>query len=301
MHVFLIFFSKFYYLFFYFVIYAFLGWSLEVLYAAKKKGGFINRGFLNGPFCPIYGFGALSIIVLLDPFKSAGIILVISCFIIPSAIEYFTGFVLEKAFSTTWWDYSKNKFNLNGRICLKFSIIWTFVSLFLILFFHPHVIAYIVNLIPVHIGKMILLILFSYFIIDVIVTLNSLIKLKHLFSDISNISIQIISKIDSLKNLNMSSNHEPLLKNIAENINYKVSNITSKFESELKSKLSNEDFDSLKKVQLKLSSLTDNYDSLVEKAATNYSRLFKAYPNLKPKFKIKALQEIHEKIKNLKK
>lgn len=300
MHVSHIFFLKFYYLFFYFVIYAFLGWSLEVIYAAKNKGKFVNRGFLTGPFCPIYGFGALSIIVLLNPFKSSYILLAISCFVIPSTIEYFTGFVLEKAFSTTWWDYSKNRFNLNGRICLKFSILWMLVSLFLILFFHPHIIQYAVNKTPLSIGKIIVCILFIDFVIDFALTLSSLIKLRQLFSQISNISSQIRLKKDSIKSLPLYSDYETL-KNIAENINCRVSNITSKFEIELKNKLSNEEFASFKKIQLKISSLMDNYDILVEKAATNYSRIFKAYPNLKTKFNVKTLEEIREKIKSLKK
>ena len=103
-----------------FVIYSFLGWFYESFICSKifqKK--FINRGFLLGPYCPIYGTGAvLCNIVFSTPQDSNVFVIFISCAVGACIIEYITSYIMEKLFNTRWWDYSKLPFNLNGRICL---------------------------------------------------------------------------------------------------------------------------------------------------------------------------------------
>ena len=111
-------------IFLYFVIYSFLGWLFEVAYAYTHQGNFVNRGFLHGPFCPLYGSSSVIIITLLNPFKNNFILLFIMSTILTSAIEYVTGFLLEKVFNQKWWDYTEDPFNLHGRICLLFSFMW---------------------------------------------------------------------------------------------------------------------------------------------------------------------------------
>ena len=113
-----------YFLLFYFIIYAFLGWCTEVVYAALNTGKFVNRGFLNGPICPIYGFGIAAIVAFLAPVSNNPALLFAGSAIITSAIELITGWIMEKAFNTRWWDYSTMPFNIGGYICLKFSIAW---------------------------------------------------------------------------------------------------------------------------------------------------------------------------------
>lgn len=120
-----------------FFLYAFLGWCTEVGFAAVKQGKFVNRGFLNGPICPIYGFGVLSIVVLLTPLTGNLLYLFVGSICLTTALEYFTGWVLEKVFHAKWWDYSKEKFNLNGYICLEFSLIWGFAATFVMKLIHP--------------------------------------------------------------------------------------------------------------------------------------------------------------------
>ena len=114
--------SEFYYFVQFFFIYGFLGWCTEVAFAAWKERTFVNRGFLNGPICPIYGFGVCSVVYLLKPFESNFILLYISSVILVSALEWLTGFLLEKLFHHKWWDYSNEPFNIKGYICLRFSI-----------------------------------------------------------------------------------------------------------------------------------------------------------------------------------
>ena len=113
-----------YELFLIFFTYGFLGWCSEVAFATLKTGGFVNRGFLNGPICPIYGFGMLIVVVCLTPLNDSWPLLFLGSMALTTALEFFTGWVLEKLFQTKWWDYSERKFNVKGYICLEFSILW---------------------------------------------------------------------------------------------------------------------------------------------------------------------------------
>lgn len=128
-----------YELFAYFFIYAFFGWIVEVAYHAVTTGKFINRGFLNGPICPIYGIGVTAILLMLGKHidKAWAVALVGLAF--PTAIELITGFVLEKLFHNKWWDYSNRKFNFKGYICLQFSLLWCLAVVLVIEVVHPAV------------------------------------------------------------------------------------------------------------------------------------------------------------------
>ncbi len=102
-----------------FISYAFLGWCMEVICKLIEKGKFINRGFLIGPYCPIYGWGAIAITLLLKRYTYDVLVLFVMSTIICSIIEYFTSYFMEKRYHARWWDYSNKKFNINGRICLE--------------------------------------------------------------------------------------------------------------------------------------------------------------------------------------
>ena len=116
----------------YFILYAIIGYMLEVIYAALVLGKFVNRGFLNGPWCPIYGFGMVIVALTLKPVSSSLIALFIGSVLVTSIIEFVTGFVLEKVFKQKWWDYTDEPFNLGGYICLKFSLIWGVACVFVV-------------------------------------------------------------------------------------------------------------------------------------------------------------------------
>ncbi len=106
-----------------FFLYSFLGWCLEVLCKLVSEKKFVNRGFLIGPYCPIYGYGAILMSVLLQKYLDDPFTLFIMIVLICSVLEYFTSFFLEKIFHTRWWDYTKYRFNINGRICLETMIL----------------------------------------------------------------------------------------------------------------------------------------------------------------------------------
>ena len=102
-----------------FFIYSFLGWCLEVTCKLISDHKFVNRGFLIGPYCPIYGHGALIMTILLNKYINDPVTLFILIILSCSILEYVTSYFLEKIFHTRWWDYTHYKFNINGRICLE--------------------------------------------------------------------------------------------------------------------------------------------------------------------------------------
>ncbi|MGE4353010.1 MAG: putative ABC transporter permease [Oscillospiraceae bacterium] len=126
-----------------FFIYAFLGWCTEVAFAAVNTGGFVNRGFLNGPVCPIYGFGLVIVVLCLTSVEHNALLLFGGAFFLTSALEYITGFSLEKIFHSRWWDYSDMPFNLGGYVCLKFSLIWGLACLLVMKILHPAILLFI--------------------------------------------------------------------------------------------------------------------------------------------------------------
>ena len=134
-----------------FFLYAFLGWCTEVSYAALRTGKFVNRGFLNGPVCPIYGCGVVVVLAGLEPLKGNFVLLFLGSVVLTSALEWATGFVLEKLFRQRWWDYSDKPFNLGGYICLEFSVMWGFACLFVVDILHPSI-EFFIRLIPHALG-----------------------------------------------------------------------------------------------------------------------------------------------------
>ena len=128
----MIFGMTFYQLAWLFVIYSFLGWCVEVIYHAVTWGEVTNRGFLNGPICPVYGIGVGVVVQFLTPVENNLVLLYISSTILVTVIEGITGFLLEKIFHNKWWDYSDMPFNIKGYVCLKFTILWGLAASFII-------------------------------------------------------------------------------------------------------------------------------------------------------------------------
>ena len=105
-----------------FIIYSFFGWVWETSYVSLKEGEYINRGFINGPFCTIYGAGAISVYLILKPVEQNLLLLFLGGIIVATVLEYFTAVLMESIFHTSWWNYSDKKFNFQGRICLGASL-----------------------------------------------------------------------------------------------------------------------------------------------------------------------------------
>ena len=132
--------------FYIFIIYSILGWFMEVIIVSTKKRKLTNRGFLIDPWCPIYGFGALFITVLLKKYYEDPLVLFIMSFLLGSILEYVTSYIMEKIFHARWWDYSDHKFNVNGRISLITSLGFGFLGLILVYVFNPFFLKIVMNI-----------------------------------------------------------------------------------------------------------------------------------------------------------
>lgn len=128
----------------YFLIYSFGGWVVEVIFHAVALGKVINRGFLNGPVCPVYGFGVLSVFALLNTIQSGGHVMnegMIFLFgvVLATAVELIAGWLLDVCFHARWWDYSDKPLNFHGYICLEFSLIWGLAIVMVVKVFQKYV------------------------------------------------------------------------------------------------------------------------------------------------------------------
>lgn len=186
-----------YYLLAYFLIYAFLGWVVEVAFHVVSVGKIINRGFLNGPVCPIYGVGMIGILTLLSPLSPYPILLYAGGILFATFVELVGGFVLFKLFHMRWWDYSKEPFNLGGYICLKFSIAWGICIIFVLKIIHP-VIELNVYILDNLLGHIAVIALCGLFIMDMVLTVLSIMNLNKDLKRLNALAADIRRSSDSL-------------------------------------------------------------------------------------------------------
>ncbi len=172
---------------FLFFIYAFLGWTVEVIYAAVTRGVLENRGFLRGPLCPIYGVGVLVVIGLLWPVKDNLLLLFVCSVLATTTLELVTGFLMKTFFHHMWWDYSKEPLNFHGYICLRFSLIWGLACVFVVAIFHPWLQG-MVDKIPQTAMIVSVSVMGAVFVADLIVTLLCLVKLNKTLTALDELS-----------------------------------------------------------------------------------------------------------------
>lgn len=165
------------FLFLLFITYSFFGWLLETIVCSIQAKKIISRGFLIGPFCPIYGVAALTIVFLLNDYLNDPFALFILATFWVTFIEYITSFILEKLFKVRWWDYSHLPFNINGRIVLHNSVAFGFLGLFLIYYINPLYVN-LLEKVPNNILNITAIFLFAIFIIDIGITSKILFAIR---------------------------------------------------------------------------------------------------------------------------
>ena len=134
-----------------FLTYSMMGWLVESIYMSFCNHKITNRGFAKGPFCPIYGFGALTVFIL-RPYSDNSILLFFLGSFLATTLEFLTALVMKRIFGEIWWDYHEKPFNYRGIICLESSIAWGFYTLFLFMFLQ-NIVAAFVAMIPVRAGR----------------------------------------------------------------------------------------------------------------------------------------------------
>ena len=263
-----------YQLIFFFIVYSIAGWILESIYKSILEKKPINSGFMFGPYCPIYGFGAIIMIALLQNIKSDITLLFIVSFVVLTLWEYVVGVILEKVYHTKYWDYSNNRININGRVCLLNSVYWGILGVIFTRVIHPQV-AKLTLLIPSN----------TLFYIDLIIGLIMIVD-----ATISGINFNLISKkIEELKTLS-----EKIKEKLEKAKTTKQSKTTTSSKNNLEEKEQN-----LMQLQLRHNKLTIAlYKQL--------TRLKKAFPTMQLETANKFLsekidiKEIKSKIKLLK-
>ncbi|EHQ60665.1 hypothetical protein PDENDC454_19103 [Paenibacillus dendritiformis C454] len=125
---------------FFFTVYSLLGWLLENMYSLATTRIFFKDGFLWGPFKPMYGFAPLLVVSFAKPDTHWTVVLLL-CFLVPTCVEYVSGWLLQTFFGRQWWDYSNLPLQLHGHICLSYSLCWVFLSYLCLRWIHPVLVA----------------------------------------------------------------------------------------------------------------------------------------------------------------
>ncbi len=283
--------QNFYELVWIFIIYAFLGWCTEVSYAALDRGIFVNRGFLNGPYCPIYGVGVVIVVTILTPLQDNLLLLFFGSFLLTSVLEYITGFLLEKVFYDRWWDYSNKPFNLHGYVCLKFSIYWGLACTFIMKVIHP-IIYRGITWVPHTLGVVLLIIFMTVFIVDCCITVSTILKFNKRLKLMDEMAEKIHKLSDEIgeniyENVNgaiqkseeFQENHAELLDKLADTredilelpqtAKEKLAETTEEWKKELEER------------KKELAELSEKYEKLFEEKNFGFRRLMKAFPDMK--------------------
>lgn len=241
-----------------FIIYAFLGWCSEVAFAAVNKGKFVNRGFLNGPVCPIYGVGMLIVVLCLWNLRDRPLLLFLGSALLTTALEFVTGFVLERFFHDKWWDYSDMPFNIKGYVCLKFTILWGLAASFIIGAIHRFIYM-LIEKTPFVLGAILLAVFSAAFIADFTVTLTALVKLP--------------------KKLKAMAKAERALRAVSDKIGENISDTTIAAKEKGEA-LAEENKPRLEELKAEYEKKKKELSAMLERNFVQ-RRIFKAFPNLK--------------------
>ena len=289
-----------------FFIYAFLGWCMEVAFAACKSGRFVNRGFLNGPVCPIYGFGMVGVAVLLSPLKDNLLWMYLGSAVITTVIEYITSWMLERIFHAKWWDYSDMPLNIGGYVCLLFSLIWGALCVVIVRYVHP-AIAGLVE----HLPNWLTIVLDGLFVsaiaVDLAATLATIRKLASRLSTLERMAGEIHSLSDNIGR--RISDSTLAAKSRVEAGEARLKEETAKLESARdalsdrmasgRERVTEKLEQSAEASRQRLNELKAKFDAALEENTAGQRRLMNAFPNLKSRRNPEALQALRERIERM--
>ncbi len=194
----------------YFVIYSFGGWVIEVIFHAVTQGKIINRGFLNGPVCPVYGFGVLSVFAMGSLAGRTGTVAVENLpvwklfaggVVLATAVELIAGWLLNRLFHARWWDYSDRPFNYHGYICLEFSLIWGMAIAFVVREIQPTVRSISDTLIPERYGWPILSVLYAVYLADLIITVLTVLRFNRRLEELDRMRASMRTVSDGMSRI----------------------------------------------------------------------------------------------------
>ena len=282
----------------YFLIYSFGGWVVEVIFHAVALGKVVNRGFLNGPVCPVYGFGVLSVFAMINTLQSSGYqmsegMIFLFGVILATVVELIAGWMLDVCFHARWWDYSDKPFNFHGYICLEFSLIWGLAIVLVVKVFQKYVENNTSMQTDSALGWIILAILYGVYLADLIVTVavirglnKKLTRLNTIQSDMRIVSDKLS---DTVANTTIDTAQV-----IGEG---KVQTALAK--AELREAAETKKNQSIEKLRKKKMELQREFDDL-SGSITNHTivgpgRIIKAFPEMKHRYYHELIQELSKK------
>lgn len=301
--------------FLYFFIYGFLGWCTEVAYAAFKTRKFVNRGFLNGPICPIYGIGVSIVIAFLTPFKYNFVLLYLTSVILVTLLEGITGWGMDIIFHHKWWDYSNMPLNIGGYVCLLFSVLWGIACVLIVYFVHPPI-AGAIGFLPVWLGWSFIAILGIILLIDLYVTTTAIFKFNRQLESMEKIAAELHEISDHIgediyeRTIQAMEYQESIQENIQEKVEdiqekmedskQKLEDARQKLEDALPTRESSEQYLSEISDELRehILDLTTRYRTLRISPNPVSKRLMKAFPQLESKNYKEQLQAMKTELKN---
>lgn len=175
----------------FFYIYCFIGWCWETIYISVKKCKFVNRGFMHGPFLPIYGTGAIMILVVSAPFQDNLILTYLAGVVGATALELITGALMEALFKVRYWDYSNLKFNYKGHICLSSSVAWGFFTILMTRFLHKPVEHFVLTL-PESVLNWGTAVLSCYVVVDFAISFHGALNLRILLDKMDKVKEELV-------------------------------------------------------------------------------------------------------------
>lgn len=158
-----------------FIIYSVLGWFVESAYMSFCNHRLTNRGFAKGPFCPIYGFGAVIGYLVLNPLSGHYVTLYLTGAFLATTFEYLVGIMMQKLLGEVWWDYTEKPMNYKGIICLESTIAWGFYAIIITMFLHERVL-HLIDAMDVAYGRILCIVILAIVTVDYLIRLYLLFK-----------------------------------------------------------------------------------------------------------------------------
>lgn len=262
-------------------LYSVMGWIWESSYVSFKERKLVNRGFVTGPVCTIYGVGAVSVYLILKPLEGNLAVLYFGGVVVATLLEYVTAVVMETMFHTSWWDYSNNKFNFQGRICLGSSIAWGFFTLIMFEILQPFV-EMIVGLVSEERGQMILTVVMILYAADFGFAMSTAMQLGEKLEQVEQAMAEFAEKLQESRIFSSASEMleslEPYRKNLGR---LNIKERTEKYQELLAEQVEKSRLPEQKEAMVaKLKVVNEKMSNVVLKGGWNSRRLLKAYPNL---------------------
>lgn len=269
----------------YFFIYGIMGWCAEVAFAAVKERRFVNRGFLNGPICPIYGVGVVMVVVFLEPFEDQWLLLYLASAVLVTLIEGMTGYVLDKLFHHKWWDYSELPLNIGGYVCLLFSVVWGVACVVIVKAVHP-LVGDLCALIPLGAGILILSVLSAALAADLTVTVGGILRWNRQLDAMEKIAADLRELSGKMG------------ENIYENV-MDTMELREKVDAAVEEKRQQlaEQRQLLAETKEQAAELRRKYKELAERSLRTGRHMLRAFPKLQSRRHKEILEQIRERIR----